>query len=164
MRFKKAQEGPMGLSFGVIFAIFLIIVFIIAAGYGIKHFIYISECSQIGLFYENLQKKIDEVFYASYVENESFKISLPSSIKKVCFINLSATITNEEDFEDIYDYEDEEDNLFIIPSEKSCDMPSKKLTKINLQEITKEENPYCVSSDYIFSITKKTYDKYVIIK
>ncbi|MEM4182096.1 MAG: hypothetical protein QXX68_03035 [Candidatus Pacearchaeota archaeon] len=161
---KKAQEGPMGMSFGVIFAIFLIIVFIAAAFYGIRHFLQLSKCTQIGNFYDSLQRKVDEAFYSSSVENVEFKINLPKEIEKVCFANLSEPITNNEDYEELIDFEFEDANVFLLPKEAACNMPYKKINRLKMDEITKNNNPYCVEKSENFKLTKKIYDKFVIIE
>ncbi len=161
---KKGQEGPMGMSFGVIFAIFLIIIFIGATFFGIRQFFKISKCTQIGNFYDSLQREVDKVFYASSVENKEFKINLPSEIEKVCFANLSSTITNREDYEEIADFEFEDANVFLIPYNSACNIPYKKINRIKIDEIIKSKNPYCVYAEENLKFTKRIYDKFVIIE
>ncbi|MEM4605597.1 MAG: hypothetical protein QW103_00980 [Candidatus Pacearchaeota archaeon] len=161
---KKAQEGPLGMSFGVIFAIFLIVTFIVAAFFGIRQFLNVSKCTQIGNFYDSLQKRVDKVFYSGSSENVEFKINLPSEIKKVCFANLSNTITNNEDYEKLMNFEFEDANVFLLPVEFSCGMPYKKINRIKIDEIINKENPYCVDTEGRLILSKKIYDKFVLIE
>ncbi|MCS6954771.1 MAG: hypothetical protein NZM44_00225 [Candidatus Calescibacterium sp.] len=164
MKKKKGQEGPMGMSFGVIFSIILIISFIFAAFFGIKQFLQLSECTQIGNFYESLQRKIDKIFYETAAENVIFEIKLPKKIKKICFANLSATITNNEDYEELKEFDFEDANLFLLPKEATCSMPYKKIEKIKMEEIVNKRNPYCIENSENIKLSKKIYDKYVILE
>ena len=93
----KLAQQTMGIPFGLIFAIFLIVVFIVIAFIAVRHFLDIGSCSETGLFYDSLQKKVNEAL-SSQLSDFKFDINLPSGIQKVCFGNLSADITNTEDY------------------------------------------------------------------
>ena len=160
----KRGQHTMGLPFGMIFAIFLIVIFIVIAFIAINHFLDIGECSSVGMFYDELQKEVDAV-WASQESTGDFEINLPSGILKICFANLSADITNTgKDYEAIEDYEVYEANVFILPPEKACNMPYKMIGHINITKITESQNPKCfdVSRDLI--IEKGFYEKFVMIK
>ena len=117
------------------------------------------------MFYENLQREVNDAFYAQSAENKKLKISLPSSIKKVCFANLSAPITYQgEEYDDISQFEFEEANVFLFPSDDACGLSYKKIEKLNIQKITERKNPYCVSTDEELTFKKGIYDKYVIVE
>ncbi len=158
------KKADMNLSFGVIFSTILIAVFIFAAIYAINFFMNYSRCTQVGGFYDKFQKEIDNAFSAQSVENKKFQISLPAQVKRICFANLSATITNPgEDYEEIKDYYLDEANIFLIPEESACSLPFKNIKRLNIAEITKVKNPYCVYSDDELVLTKKIYDKTVLV-
>lgn len=80
---KKGQEA-VGMSFGWIFALILIIVFIITAIYGIKYFMNIGTCSRVGLFYDNLQQKVDEAYQSSSSDFE-MEVDLPGITPNLFF-------------------------------------------------------------------------------
>jgi len=164
LKSKKAQQ-TMGLPFGLIFSIFLIAVFVVAAIWAVTHFLDIGKCSEIGLFYDELQNKVDEA-WASQTSEFNFKIDLPSGIKKICFGNLTSEITNQEDFSEIEIYYLEEANVFLVPSGEACNIPYYNLKHINISEITKLENPYCVDLEKRneIKIKKDFYDKNVLIE
>lgn len=167
MELKKITQkrADINLSFGVIFSIILIIVFLFAAIYAINFFLDYGKCTQIGDFYSDLQKQVNDAFYSQSVENKKVEISLPSSTSMICFANLSAEITNPgQEYEDIKDYHLEDANLFLFPQEDSCNMPYKNIERINISEITKLKNPYCVYADDTLTLTKRIYDKRVLIK
>jgi len=160
---KKAQH-TFGLPFGMIFAIFLIVVFIVITFIAIKHFLDIGKCSSIGMFYDEFQQKVNEA-WASQSSEFKFKIDLPKGIEKICFANLSADITgSQEDYNQIKNYDVYEANIFLIPPEKSCNMPYKFIKHLNITKITSTKNPYCVDVSRDLIIKKGFYDKEVFVK
>jgi len=162
-RGKKGQI--LGMSFGVIFAIFMILVFIALAFIVIGHFLDIGECGEVGNFYEDLQKEVENVMQQQYHESE-FKINLPSGIERVCFADLSAQITGfDEDYEEIEIYEFKNANIFLIPPEKSCEGLENNLIKhIDIEKIIKDRNPYCIDVERQLKIKKGFSDKAVTIE
>lgn len=153
----------MGMPFGLIFAIFLIVIFIVIAFIAVGHFLDISRCSSIGNFYDSLQDEVDSV-WASQESSEVYEIELPSGIERICFSNLSAEVNNEEDYMLIERYSVYEANVFLVPPEKGCNMPYNNIEHINISEITKNQNPYCVDVSRTLKIEKDFYDKRVLIK
>ena len=164
---KKAQH-TMGLPFGVIFAIFLIIVFIVIAFIAVNHFLEIGDCSKVGKFYDDLQDKIGEAI-SGQESNFLFDVDLPSGIDVICFANLSDDIHGEEsdeNYQKLRDFEIYDGNIFLLPRGKACDMSWKKMDNINITKITKEKNPYCIDLERRneLRIKKGFYDKYVVIE
>lgn len=86
---KKAQ-GIMGLSFETLWGIFLIIVFIAAAFYGIRAFLNYRDNVEVGMFMQNLKKEVNAAFYAEKVVNKVISAPVPSGIDYACFINFTA--------------------------------------------------------------------------
>ena len=165
MRKLTNKKADINLSFGVIFSIILIAVFVFAAIYAINFFLNYSKCLQVGRFYDNLEDDVSRARHSSSVVNKPFKISLPNNIDKICFANLSATITNPgEDYEALRIYEGLDRNLFLIPEENGCGMPSKKINGLNIGKIIEGENPYCIDSDGTLILTKRIYDKTVFLE
>ncbi len=78
---KKAQ---MNLSFGMIFSIILIVVFIAFAFYGIGKFLEFQETIKIKQFLTDLQYDIDTVWRGSQASQPK-EYSLPKKILEVCF-------------------------------------------------------------------------------
>lgn len=155
----------MGIPFGIIFAIFLIVVFIVIAFVAVNHFLDIGKCSGVGLFYDELQEKVDEA-WSSQSSSFDFEVDLPSGIEKVCFGNLSAEITdpNIEEYREILNYEVYEANTFLVPPEKACNMAWKQINHINISKITESRNPYCVDVSRDLKIKKDFYDKLVVVR
>ncbi len=166
MRKIKNKKGDINLSFGVIFSIILIAVFIFAAIYAITFFLNYSKCTQVGNFYEGFQREVSNAFLSQSVENKIFKVTLPGSVEMICFANLSEKQTGSysAEYEMIQDYYLDDANLFLIPDSGSCNLDYKKITRLNLPEIIKNHNPYCIPSDSDLILTKKIYDSAVFVE
>jgi len=78
---KKAQ---FQLSFGMIFSIILIILFIVFAFYAVRYFLGFQEDIQKKQFVNNLKNDIDTAQRATSISQER-EYSLPRDIVKVCF-------------------------------------------------------------------------------
>lgn len=140
----KKAEGFLGMGFGMIFSIFLIIIFIAVAIYAIGVFVNFSKCSQIGMFMDKLQNEINTAFNSQYTEKE-FPGQLPSNLKYVCFANFSKSIKGdyEQIGEDLERYSNDNHNMFFYPRQKACTLPSKFISHINITSISKTDNPNC---------------------
>lgn len=114
----------MKLSFGMIFSIILIIIFIAFAFYAIHKFLELQRTIEIEDFSNKLQQDVDKMWKSPKgSSNESY--SLPKRIVRICFTN-----------------EDESYNLELLSSE----MVIKRTTieHIDIAEIISEEEPYCI--------------------
>jgi len=154
----------MGLPFGMLFAILLIVVFIVATFMGIRFFLDFGKTSEVGLFYQGLQKNVDDAWNGQS-SSARFNIDLPSGVKEVCFANLSATITNPGvEYDYIKDFFVYEANTFLIPPGEGKGMEWKLIRHIDIAKITERENPYCVKVADGLTIKKDFYDKLVWIE
>jgi len=156
----------MSLPFNWIFAIFLIIIFIMIAVYGINYFLNLGTCSRIGLGLDDLQQKLDQA-RGSSTSDFTAAIDLPG-IQQLCFGNLSGSITGAQDiYSAISLYEFEDANTFLYPPSNACGLHFKKLVGLDLANTTTKINPYCipaVNGNINVHFIKNTYDKEVIIK
>lgn len=162
-RSRKAQQ-TMSMPFGMIFSIILIVAFIAVAFMAIKYFLGIADCSKVGQFYNDLQSKVDEGWRSASSEF-NMSIVLPSGIKKVCFANLSEpALGDKATYNSLRIYSVNQANTFVIPSEKGCGMAFRDIKHINLPEIIKSRNPYCIDVSRNIVIKKDLYDKLVLLK
>ena len=121
----------------------------------------------MGSFKEELQKGVNRA-WESEESREEFKRTLPSGIGKVCFIDIGGGQRGE--YSEIYRdvemrYSDE--NMIYWPLEKACSgLAAFKIERLNITEITKEENPVCFENDgeVELVIEKKLYSHSVNIK
>lgn len=154
----------MGMPFSMMFAIFLIVIFIIVAFMGIRFFLDFGRSADVGLFYEELQKAVDDA-WAGQTSSDSFDINLPDAIQRVCFANLSEEITaNLEEYDYIEIYEFRIGNTFLVPPGDAEGMQYKQIEHIDIARIIEDENPYCVDAGDRLMIKKDFYDKLVWIE
>jgi hypothetical protein len=78
------NKGQMQLSFGTIFSIILIIIFIAFAIYGISKFLGVSKAAQVGKFESDFQSDINTM-WKSTQGSQVVKYALPNKIEQVCF-------------------------------------------------------------------------------
>ena len=113
MKQKKAQQ-VIGLPFGVIFALFLIVIFIVFAIIGIKYFLGMKNKIMILSFYDDLQEEVKKALFAQE-RDETISLNLPGGIEKICFINFSANISGQDRiyYKNIKGAYSEENNVFL---------------------------------------------------
>jgi hypothetical protein len=159
------KRGQMQIPFGMIFSIFLIVIFFLAAFFGIRAFLNIQKCTEVNLFYEELQNGIDNA-WQKQTTNKDFKLNLPSGIEAICFANTTISPTADKQLFEEIRYLDPNSNVFLYPPEKACDRSSKELKHINLSKITDEKNPYCIdlSERDTIKLVKDYFDGSVVIE
>jgi hypothetical protein len=87
---RKAQQ-TMGMPFGMIFAIFLIVVFVVFAFMAVGYFLDLGEATSVGMFYDDLQKAVNDAIRGQESDRD-FLVNLPGDIERICFANLSVRI------------------------------------------------------------------------
>lgn len=121
---KRLKKAQLNLSFGMIFSIILIIVFIAFGFYAITKFIDLQNSVQIESFLRDFQQDVDRMWKSSQGSQE-IKYPLPNKISAICF----------------------KDNEF-----QNLEFASKRLINgdlienIDIKKITQEENPYCIQT------------------
>ncbi|MBU0907418.1 MAG: hypothetical protein KKD18_02465 [Nanoarchaeota archaeon] len=129
---KKAQ-GVFGMSFSMIFSIFIIIFIISVAFFAIRHFVGLWRCSSVGLYYEDLREEVRDAWSAtSGWYQDEWTGELPSGmfgtgITHVCFGDLSATTdpgswaSIKDELIKKYRYNPNGgENVFMYPPDKAC--------------------------------------------
>lgn len=163
MKNKFAQQS-FGMSFGMIFSIFLIVIFIVFAGFAINFFLDLGDTVNVGDFYNDFQDEIDNA-WQSQSSSKIFEIDLPKKIELVCFADLNRDITgSREVYREIEIYSFDDVNLFLYPPSNAEGLERKKMEHINLSEIVKTQNPKCFENGRKVTIKKDFYDKSVIVE
>ena len=121
---KNTKKGQIKLSFGMIFSIILIIVFLAFAFYAIKTFLGIQDKAQIKKFLNDLKSDVDRVWKSTESSGEKEYI-LPSKIDAVCF--------RDNDYENLY-----------FQADKYFE--GGKIEHIDILEMTYTEDPYCIEN------------------
>jgi uncharacterized protein (UPF0333 family) len=81
------KRGQINLSFGMIFSIVLIIVFIAFAIYAIVHFLALQDSIKLTTFDNTIQNDVSTVWNSAY-STKTLSYNLPTSIQEVCFTNI----------------------------------------------------------------------------
>jgi len=119
---KPDKRGQMKLSFGMIFSIFLIIIFIAFAVYAITKFINLQKTIQMKSFAENLQSDVTNMWSSPRGSQEE-TYSLPNKVEAVCFTN------------------NEFHNLMFRSSDI---LEEENIAHLDIARITMDEDPYCI--------------------
>lgn len=117
------NNGQMAMSFGMIFSIILIIIFLVFAFYGIKKFLDLQKEVQVKSFINDLQDDIDKM-QKSFEGSQERNYIVPTKIEKICFVN-------------------EDKNLQLL-GEKYSD--AKKINGINLEKMLGNKKEYCIQN------------------
>jgi hypothetical protein len=161
---KRGQDSSIGLSFGMIFSIILIVIFIAAAFIVIKVFLDFSGSTDIGQYYIDLQSEVNSAWRSSET-SRMFKVDLDTKITHICFANLSKPITGKEEFyKEIQNYQYYEVNTFLIPSGAAGELDIKLIEHIDIEKITEKENPYCIKNPGEMRIYKGLRSRLVAIE
>ncbi len=143
------KRGQMKLSFGMIFSIILIIVFLAFAFFAVKKFIGWGDSAQITQFKNNFQSDIDKLWAASQGSQQE-EYFLPTKITYLCFLDYYANVQgiNHQDFySELELFYHGSENLFFYPPESADGLESAEIKHIDIGEITTEENPFCIKND-----------------
>jgi len=141
----KNHRGQMvfGMSFGMIFSIILIAVFIFVAIWAIWFFLDIKCQTDIGLFIEDFQEEVDEIWNSQQGER-TFESSICKNVEYVCVFNADRDkkgggISAEayKNFKKIPGK-----NLFFYPKEK-VDVGSVEVDHLDISDAVDKKNPYC---------------------
>ena len=121
---KRGKKGAIELSFGMIFSLILIIVFLAFGFYAITKFIALQKTIQIENFLRDFQNDVDTMWKSSQ-GSTPYTYSLPTSITSVCFRN--------DEFQNL-----EFNSKGIIKG--------KMIEHIDIAKITKNESPFCIGN------------------
>jgi hypothetical protein len=143
---KMGDKGQMKLSFGMIFSIILIIIFVAFAGYAIVKLLDFQCSATSGQFLNAFGEDIDKIWKGG-VGSQEVSYRVPKKIKKICFIDYNSPEKGGIDDMELYDELrqgfDGEENLFFYPLGSSCIRVGFELNHIDLVKITGEDNPRC---------------------
>ena len=142
----RNKRGQTELSFGMIFSIILIIVFLGFAFYAIKTFLAFQDSAKAGKFYNDLQSDMDRIWKSSQ-SSEQQEYVVQSGADFVCFIDFSSDAKGENSilYSELERTDYGSENLAFYPV-KFTGFESKEMNHINIEETTAEENPLCIKT------------------
>lgn len=175
---KRKAQSVLGISFGALISIMLIILILVVAIYAINHFLKLQQCTQVGSFYQDLEDEIIKAwpstgtYRGEYVGNIPKGGLLRTDVNVVCFGNLTIGAESlsekfQQDFETEY-FAPKDHNIFIDPPASACggDFFSYKLT-CQGSNCLNVDRFFCVSvpqnGDVPVFIEKTTRDSQVTI-
>lgn len=139
------KEGQLKLSFGMIFSIILIIIFLTFAFFAIKTFIGVQDTASAGKFVNDLQNDID-IIWKSAQSSQQESYSLPSGTEMVCFVDFLVVANGENSaiYNELKKSYYGSENMVFYP--RTVQPDSAKIENIDIAEITKNSNPFCLDS------------------
>lgn len=140
--FPTSKRSQMKLSFGMIFSIILIVVFLAVAFYAIYIFLEINDSAKIAKFAEALQNDVDKL-WAGNKGTQNVDYFLPSKVDGVCFQNKEQTMR------------------FLPPL---VDVMAVRIEHLNITEITKYGD-LCINktNDRVHMVLKKGYGENLVL-
>lgn len=84
MKKRLGKSGQMKMSFGMIFSIILVIVFLAFAFWGITKFLGVQQSASVGQFKNDFQEDVDQIYLGPQGQQE-ISYNLPNDIERVCF-------------------------------------------------------------------------------
>ena len=138
--------GQMQLSFGMIFSIILIVVFLAFAFYGIKTFLAFQDSAKAGRFFDQIQGDIDRIWKSSQ-SSEQREYVVPSRADFVCFVDFLSDAKGENSifYPELKRADYGRENLVFYPV-KFTGFESKEISHMDITETTSEENPLCIKT------------------
>ncbi len=162
----KNYKGQLELSFGMIFSIILIIIFISFAFYAIQKFLRIQDAVKVGQFVENLQSDIDKI-WKSNQGSQKREFFLSQKIEYACFVDYSSAKKgkNQEFYKDLKQFYYENENLIFYPGGSAEELNAFEIKHIDLEKITENENPFCIENlkGKIKTTIKKNYEDALVM-
>jgi hypothetical protein len=118
----EERRGQMQISFNFIIAIILIVAAIGVAFYVITVFLSLGECSEMGLFYRDLESAVDKAWQAEITERV-FTGVVPGEVEQVCFGDLNELPRTgfSEQYQFLKRYGSHGVNVFLYPGGGACD-------------------------------------------
>jgi hypothetical protein len=145
MEKRSKKNAQLKLSFGMIFSIILIIIFLAFAFYAIKTFLGIQNSANIGIFLDDLQKDANKIWQSSQGAQE-VEYRLPEKIEYICFADYAAKEgygRHASKFRELKQTFWENENLFLWPVGSGNGLDSAQIIHIDIQKTTLSENPFC---------------------
>jgi hypothetical protein len=165
------KKGQTELSFGMIFSIILIIVFLVLGFYIITSFLDLSKDLSLETFGKDLQDDVNRMWKTSkgsWSPEDGYLMS--SDVDKVCFVDLGSSAKGSDS--EIYDEikssrANRYSQMLVYYPLKENSYTVKEIEHLNFEETTSSNNPFCidVNRDKVhLTIKKELYEQSVVIE
>ncbi|HJX51092.1 MAG TPA: hypothetical protein VJ438_06540 [Candidatus Nanoarchaeia archaeon] len=141
------KKGQMQLSFGMIFSIILIIVFIAFAVYAIIKFLELQSNVQTGQFFTYVQQDVDKMWKGGQGSIEQ-TYNLPGEVEYICFADFTSPKkgANFQFYDNLKMAFFEFENLCLYPVGSGSGLDANQIEHINITNIVATNNPFCIQS------------------
>lgn len=123
------KRGQLKISFGMIFSIILIIVFVAFAFYAIHKFLEIQRTAQIARFIDYLQKDINKMWEGPQGSDEE-PYFIPKRIKEVCFRRV--------------DDSESEVEIYFLPSGSGETLDNTVIENVDARRLFSRTRTFCI--------------------
>ncbi len=140
------SKGQIDISFGMIFSLILIAVFLAVAFFAIKAFLDQKKSIDEGIIIRDLQIEVDRIWRSSQGEtNYKFERKINEKITYVCFYDRDKTISGgfQDIGKELKRVGSSEANLYFYPT-RASNLESAKIKNVNM---ILKMNPYCIPTD-----------------
>ena len=155
----------MKLSFGMIFSIILIVIFLAFSVFAIQKFLEIQDAAQVSKFSSNLQEDIDKIWRGSQGSIEK-EYTIPKGVTYVCFTDYSSGKKGKYIvvYDSLLQTYFEKENFFFYPLGSGLGLNSKEVKHIDLEKTTENENPFCIENldNKLKLIIKKNFGEVLV--
>lgn len=141
----NSRRGQLKLSFGMIFSIILIVMFISFGTYVTMKLLDFQCSIKAKSFESKLQEDIDKMWGSSQ-GSEIVTYSVPSGVERVCIADptlkqVGKNRIEHAEFDElgIYDF-----NMFYYPTGSACGSDGTTLEHIDFLNMMQQENPICL--------------------
>ena len=159
------KRGEMNISFGMIFSIIMIIIFITFAFFAVQKFLGFSNAAQVGKFSSDLQYDVDRIWKGSQ-GNENQEYVIPGKVKYVCFLDYNSPPSGENInfYEELNQIFFGEENMFFYPPGSGEGFDSVKINHLDISKTTENGNPLCFSNSKgkISLVLKKDFNEALV--
>lgn len=163
---RSCKKGQMKLSFGMIFSIIMIIIFLVFGFFVIQKFLGVKDSIEIGKFAEGLQNDIDKMWKSSQ-GSQPVEYVLPLDVEFVCFVDYSSGEKGADSnkYKELKKVYDDMQNLIFYPVGSGKGLDATTIEHLNLEKITEKENPFCVENKYgkVEMTIKKNFDDALVV-
>jgi len=143
---KKDTKAQIDISFGMIFSLILIAVFIAVAFFAIKAFLDQKKSINEGIIIRDLQTEVDRIWRSSQGENNyKFERRINEKIEYVCFYDRNKVISGgfQDIGKELKRVSSSDTNFYFYPVRES-NLESATINHINMEL---SMNPYCISTE-----------------
>ena len=154
----------MKLSFGMIFSIILIIMFLSFSFFGIKKFMDLGNSAQNAKLKDSIQSDVNKI-WQGIQGSQTVEYFVPSKTDALCFVDFSQGMIGSS--QSVYDELERAfygaKNLFTYPADLGA-TGSFEIKHIDLDKITQSQNPFCFEKENgkIKMVLKKNFGESLV--